>query len=389
MTFSAVAFSNAIDSDDAGSELSRQIARALKDTAPDVAIVFASAKYDYARLLHRLDEGCKPKLLVGCSSAGEFTSGQHGDGGATALALCSDTIKFAASVGRSLSRDYRQAAENVIAGFEGVAATDHLWRTALVFADPLSGYGEELIQHLTLLTDGRYQFVGGGAGDDGKFQKTHVFFGREALPDAVVALEMLSQKPIAIGAAHGWKPSGKPMRVTDARGLELVSLNAMPAADIYEDYAVTAQTRFDRESPLPFFLHHVLGVNDGSGVPRLRVPLAVNAGGAIQCAAEVPQGTTVNIMQASVKSASEAAQRATHAALAQLAGAKPSVALFFDCVATRLRMGKEFGVELDALRAALPDIPFIGFNTYGQIVRGEGQFNGFHNCTAVVCVIPE
>jgi hypothetical protein len=29
-----------------------------------------------------------------------------------------------------------------------------------------------------------------------------------------------------------------------------------------------------------------------------------------------------------------------------------------------------------------------GCNTFGQIARGEGQFSGFHNCTAVVCIIP-
>jgi hypothetical protein len=37
----------------------------------------------------------------------------------------------------------------------------------------------------------------------------------------------------------------------------------------------------------------------------------------------------------------------------------------------------------------LDDVPFAGFNSYGQIVRAEGQFSGFHNCTAVVCVFPD
>jgi hypothetical protein len=63
--------------------------------------------------------------------------------------------------------------------------------------------------------------------------------------------------------------------------------------------------------------------------------------------------------------------------------------LFFDCVATRLRLGQEFGAELDAVRTALGDAPFVGFNSYGQIVRSDGQFSGFHNCTAVVLVLPD
>ena len=42
-----------------------------------------------------------------------------------------------------------------------------------------------------------------------------------------------------------------------------------------------------------------------------------------------------------------------------------------------------------AVSAELGDVPFAGFNSYGQIVRAAGQFSGFHNCTAVVCVIPD
>lgn len=388
MTYSAVAFTDATDSNIAGQELGQSLATALSGPA-DAVIVFASSRYDYSHLLHALHDACTPKLLVGCSSAGEFTAARNGFGGASALALRSDSVKFCASVGRELSRDYRAAVEQAVDGFRGVKTVDHLWRTALIFANPLSGYGEEMVQHFTLLTEGRYQFVGGGAGDDGRFEETHVFLGREAIPDAVVALEMLSTKPIGIGAAHGWSASSEPLRVTSAQGLRLESLNAIPAADVYDDYAARKQSRFDRQTPLPFFLHNVLGIDADMGSPRLRVPLGVEGGGAIRCAAEVPQGSTVNIMHASVQSAAEAAERAARAALAQLEGAAPGVALFFDCVATRLRMGKEFGVELAALNAALPNISFVGFNTYGQIVRSAGQFNGFHNCTAVVCIIPD
>jgi hypothetical protein len=76
------------------------------------------------------------------------------------------------------------------------------------------------------------------------------------------------------------------------------------------------------------------------------------------------------------------------AALAQLKGQRPAAALFFDCAATRLRMGQTFGLELRSLEGALGPVPYAGSNTFGQIARAEGQFSGFHNCTAVVCVIP-
>jgi hypothetical protein len=52
-------------------------------------------------------------------------------------------------------------------------------------------------------------------------------------------------------------------------------------------------------------------------------------------------------------------------------------------------MGKEFGLEMEALKRVLGTTEYAGCNTYGQIARTERQFSGFHNCTAVVCVIPE
>jgi hypothetical protein len=80
---------------------------------------------------------------------------------------------------------------------------------------------------------------------------------------------------------------------------------------------------------------------------------------------------------------------ATQSAVDQLQGEKPEVALFFDCVATRLRMGRDFDFELAKVKDALGEASYAGCNTYGQIARSEGQFSGFHNCTAVVAVFPK
>ncbi|MEQ9699046.1 MAG: FIST C-terminal domain-containing protein, partial [Sandaracinaceae bacterium] len=94
------------------------------------------------------------------------------------------------------------------------------------------------------------------------------------------------------------------------------------------------------------------------------------------------------IMRATNDSAVEAAGNAARSAVQALGVEKPGAAVFFDCVATRLRMGDVFGFELDRVAEALGEARFVGCNTYGQIARGAGQFGGFHNCTAVVFVFP-
>jgi hypothetical protein len=170
----------------------------------------------------------------------------------------------------------------------------------------------------------------------------------------------------------------------------VTSLNVTPAAEAFDEHAERTSQRFDRADPMPFFLHNILGVETDQG-HKLRVPLGVSANGGVVCAAEVPVGATACIMSTGGTDASTAAAEATRDAVAQVTseGGTPKAALFFDCVATRLRLGQEFEQELDAVSLALGGAPFAGFNSYGQIVRADGQFSGFHNCTAVVCVLPD
>lgn len=388
MTTTAVAYSSSTDSAEAGLDLGRQLHATFGDAGPDAAIVFASSRFDYQTLLEALQETGGPKLLVGSSSAGEFTGDRRGEGTACALAFRSSEIRASAGLGRGVGRDRAEAAREVLGSFRGPGGTSGFpHRTALVMTDALAGHADELVEQLTVLTSGTYEFAGGGAGDDAQFAQTHVFYGTRAYSDAVVALELLSVKPMGIGVGHGWTPASAPLRVTESEGMRVIGLNGAPAIEAFEDHAARTRQKLDRSHPLPFFLHNVLGIDTGAGY-RIRVPLAVGEDGAVTCAAEIPAGARVHIMGATADSAIVAAQRATDAAVQRLNGHRPGAAVFFDCVATRLRMGEVFGFEVDSVARALEGAKLVGCNTYGQIARSAGQFGGFHNCTAVVMVLP-
>ena len=163
MTESAVVYTNANDSETAAAELSRKIADALPGGPPDALIVFASARYQHGPFLRGLQDGCSPKVLVGASSAGEFTSEQRGQGLACALALRSTEIRFSAGVGRGLSQDRVAVASQIVSSFQGLGSRNHVYRSALVMTDALAGHADDLIDQLTLATAGKYQIFGGGA----------------------------------------------------------------------------------------------------------------------------------------------------------------------------------------------------------------------------------
>lgn len=389
MTKSVIAQTVVADSQQAGIVLGKQMAAGFGGEPPDVAIVFASAVYDYAVLLNSVIAECSPKILVGCSSAGEFTGVAPSGSSACAVAIHSKDLGFGVGIGRHISQDRATAAKDIVSTFRGISELQYNYRSALLLTDALAGYTEEFLEHFTVATGGQYQVFGGGAGDDAKFSRTHVFCGSEAVTDAAVALEILSNKPLGIGVSHGWAPSSAPMLVTEATGTRLVSLNATSASEVFQEYAESRAQSFDTANPLPFFLHNIIGIQTPDGY-RLRVPLSIEADGAIVCAAEVPVGSTVRIMSTNNTSASDAAKRATKSALQQVASAgPPALALFFDCAATRLRLGKGFDSEINRVADELQSTQFLGCNTYGQIARVDGQFSGFHNCTAVICIIPE
>lgn len=382
------ALSRLSDSAAAGAALGADIRLALGGDAPDAVIVFASSQHEYERLLQALERESGCALLVGSSSAGEFTDGGRGTGWASALALSSKAMAFSVGTGRHVSTEPAVAARDVVKGFTGLSGRPLPYRAALVMTDALAGHADQVVEELTVATGGSYSFFGGGAGDDGHFSQTHIFAGVQALTDAVVALEIQSMQPVGIGVSHGWIPASPPLRVTEAAGSRLIGLNGAPAVHAFEDHAEATGQTLSRKDPLPFMLHNVLGI-ESNGQYRLRVPLGIGDDGSVSCAAAVPLGSVVRIMKTTAQSAVQAAEEAARVALAALGGRRPQAALVFDCVATRLRLGTGFDDELSACAAILKPAVFAGCNTYGQIARAEGQFGGFHNCTAVVCVFAE
>lgn len=373
---------------DAAAFLASEISSKLGGETPNLLIVFASSELSYSALLHHLQTHLEPSLMVGCSSAGEFSGCADSNASVSVMAIRADDILFNTAIGHGVGTNPAAAVEGIMPVFTSSEHPDFPYRCALVLTDALAGHTDNLIDEITARTGGTYQLFGGGAADDARFQQTHLFHGVNAHDNAIVVVEMLSKRPMGLGVRHGWEPSSDALRVTESDGNRLISLNATSAVEVFEEHAMRTGQLFNRADPMPFFLHNVIGIDTGDGY-KLRVPLSLNEDGSISCAAAVPAGATVRLMTTSATSACEAAGEASKAAIAGLQGGRHAGSLLFDCAATRLRLGHSFGDELKTVAESLGSNNFAGCNTYGQIARSEGQFSGFHNCTAIVCAIPE
>ena len=381
------AYSSHTTADAIASELIAAVDRGFAEASPKALILFAASRIDHGHLLQRLANHWPDSCVVGASSAGEFAGLRFGQGNAALMALGGDDVAVSAAIGHGLAGDVGEAARGIAAGFSRTVDEARPYRSALVMADALSGRMEELVHDLTIATGGEHKFFGGGAGDNAAFVKTMIFCGAEVASDAAVALEIRSSKPLGLGACHGWAPASEALRVTEADGTRIVSIDGLPAVVAFEDFAEATGQTFDRTAPIPFFLNNVLGISTG-GQHRLRVPLIVHEDGSVSCAAQIPNGALVFIMCSTESDAVEAARQATEAAMADLGEGSAAGALMFDCVATRLRLSEAAHSEIEAVQSLLPGVLLAGCHTHGQVVRGMGQFAAFQNCTAVVCLLP-
>src|ERR1044071_8669737 len=119
MTQAAIAISR-LTGAAAGQELGARVLEQLGGEAPHALIVFASPGQDHGELLSQLTASCRPDLLVGCSSAGEFTSKEAGVGMTCVVGLHAPEMRFSAALGRGLCADRVAAAEQIVAGFAGL-----------------------------------------------------------------------------------------------------------------------------------------------------------------------------------------------------------------------------------------------------------------------------
>lgn len=164
MTKTVSAYSDRNDSHEASEELANHIiAGGLSE--PHALIVFASSQYDYSSLLAGLEFHFPKTVLVGCSSAGEFSTNGIGDGNLSALALQSDEMMFSASLAKNISARPEEAAKDLLKGFRGFSEGRYRYRTALILNDALAGSADEFVHALNRQTGGKYKFFGGGAGD--------------------------------------------------------------------------------------------------------------------------------------------------------------------------------------------------------------------------------
>jgi hypothetical protein len=367
--------------------------RSLAGAPPTFGFLFVAPRHDLGLALAAAARCAPGASLAGCTTAGEITERGLTRGGVAALVVSSPGTMVELRTTTGVKSDPAAAARRLCDGFatsaKSAAASGLSASTTVVLADGLNGAGEELVNQVLAATRPFQQVVGGAAGDDGQFQATSVGGGSDAHRDGAVVMHTFSRSPWGVGVDHGLKATTKPMRVTKAARNVVHELDGRPAFDVYRDYAAGKGVKLEAASAGPFLIGNELGLFVFDEIKRARAPLSVGADGSLSCAADIPEGAYVAILDGEPDSMVSAARRAAEEAHRNLRGARAAAVLLFDCVCRGMILDSGFSREIEAVQSVFPGVPVAGLLTYGEIARFKGRLEGWHNTTAVVAAIPQ
>jgi hypothetical protein len=325
------------------------------------------------------------------STAGEFTEEGKLEGLVVMLVSSGDTQQRV-DFGRGLKANHKQLASDFtrvatdMKPAARAAGLRHL--TTILLTDGLAGTGEDLVTAMFQQSASVSQIVGGAAGDAGHFKETVVGAGLDCANDAAAVLHVFDTKPWGVGVEHGLRPTTKPLRVTASDRNVIHTIDGQPAFEVYKRHAFERGVALNRGNAGAYMIANELGVHFFASLTRARAPLSVGEDGSLTCAAPVPEGSFVSILDGDPVNMVAAAKSAAQEAHDKLGGCKVAGVLLFDCVCRGMILKEQFSEEIEAVRSVFGQVPVTGFLTYGEIAQCVGRIEGWHNATAVVAAIP-
>lgn len=327
---------------------------------PRFLLFFASAQRDVAALGDALKRtfDCPS---IGSTTAGEFASGKIFDGAVVLLAFDEDHLKHVAVarvVDAKSEASTREAYAELVARVP-VDDADPAKLLGLVLQDGLSGAEEVVMSALSSLSN--IPFVGGSAGDGGKFVRTHVFVNGEASSGgaALALLELKHGFDILKTQSFDILPKTLTVTRADEAKRRIFEFNDKPAASEYARVLGVS-----REELPKHFQRHPLGLIVADNEPFVRSPQQlINEDVVFYC--NVKEGMELSVLEArDIVKDTEAALKAALGAFG-----KVEALVNFHCILRTVELEQKGQAE--AYAALFESPTSIGFSTYGESYIGH------------------
>jgi hypothetical protein len=332
-----------------------ELAAQTGSTGKDGLLFFSSPDVDLAVLGRELARTFRCPT-VGCTSSGHFgPAGFQRSGISGGLRLRTYPVTPLAAYVDQVSC----IAEDIRARSD---ATPDLNRFGMLLVDGLSMAEERLVaalyQHV-----GNLPLIGGSAGDNLKFEHTHVYVDGLFLSDAAVFTLFETTHPVATIKTQHFAAGSTELVITSADPERRIihEMNGEPAA---RAYAEAIGQRIEALTPAVFSRHPL--VLQLGGDAYVRSIQKVNDDLSLSCYCAIDEGLIVSIGRALDPLQTIAS------AMAELRRDVPEPALVLgcDCILRRLEF-EQAAIDDDMSRLMAANLLF-GFYTYGE------QYNGLH-----------
>lgn len=209
------------------------------DEAPDIIFAFCSTTQDAAQTFKDIQTRYPESIVVGCTTTGEHISGKHHNGSLVVAGLHTPEIQWSAVLLDNLSTLDDSAVEQKAhdamhaLGLEP-GNFDPEGCFSLLFIDGLSMKEEFISSSLADALDG-IPLIGGSAGDDLAFERTHVSLAGQAVSDAAVVVLGKSETPFTIIKHQHFAPTPERLVVTrvDPATRRVYEFDGYPALEAY------------------------------------------------------------------------------------------------------------------------------------------------------------
>ncbi len=236
------------------------------------------------------------------------------------------------------------------------------------------GVEEAVLRAIDDRLGGAVPIFGGSSADDDVAGTWCQLTTGAAGSDLIIVAVLFSSEPLSAVFNSGYEPLGPRASVDAVAGRSLLRLGGRPAGAVYDewtggllsDLAGTGGNVLGRTTLQP--LGEEFGDLGGTPFYRLLHPATLQADGALDLFAEVAPQRVLHAMQGDLEALLERPGRTAVSAL-RLLELRPedvAAALVVYCAGCRLAVGERLVEVADALRDALPGVPFLGFFSFGE-----------------------
>lgn len=261
-------------------------------------------------------------------------------------------------------------------------------QTAFLLSDGLMAEPDSFLRKIYSLFGSQMNFIGGGAGFMTLKQQPCVFTNDGLFQNGAV-MALLNHKS-KIGVKHGWDVFAGPFIATSTEKNIIKELNWRPAFEVYKE-VIEERTdkRFSDNNFFEIAKDFPFGIYKEGAEYVVRDPFIVNENNEIICISEIPENSTLQILNGDPDTLVDAAKEVAKMTLT----GKDTVGflMVFECISRVIYLGERFEEELKAMADVYTKCgcKIRGVSTLGEIASSGTGFVDLYNKTIVASSLYE